>query len=174
MLELIDCGLASIPAALTALRGSMTRLAMQSNNALQLEHDDFLTLLSPRQLQTLDLRKYYDSYDDYLGERALWSQGSVQHLEDLPAAFWDQCGHALALEFAIVNTDRQVGGYDDDDDYSDRESTYAFGGADVDLQMSTLAERRAWQRETADSAQLQAEELWLQEGVAFRQSLRSV
>lgn len=102
-LELRACALASIPAALAALAGTLTRLALPFNDNLQLEHDDVATLLELRNLRTLDLRKHL--LDESLGldathvdevlsaarevtahlhyEPVLWSSLSMQYITDL-------------------------------------------------------------------------------------------
>jgi len=106
--ELSSCGLASVPAALTALAGSLTSLAMPHNGDLQLAHGDAATLLALRKLRHLDLRKSsFENALSYMASRrvveelhfepALWTARSLQHLVTLPDAFRAQHGHALDL-----------------------------------------------------------------------------
>ena len=111
-LELLECGLDSIPPALTALAGSLMSLALPYNNDLQLAYDDVATLLALRSLQQLDLRKssfnkVFRKGDILIAavvqdrlhyEPALWSPRSVKHLVRLPGAFVKNHGHVLDLE----------------------------------------------------------------------------
>lgn len=108
-LTIRDGGLVSVPAALEALGGSLTRLALPWNDGLQLEHQDVVVLLTLRQLRTLDLRKsdledvveqLEDLTDPDTADEAVqmvtdtvgcvpsvWSNRSLQHLMELPVSF---------------------------------------------------------------------------------------
>ena len=101
-LELKGCGLTSIPAALTALSGSLTRLALPRNQALQVSDEDVKTILILQQLKLLDLPEYApqaaETYD-HLTELAPWSLRSLQHLHDLQAAYHAQHGRLVVLKF---------------------------------------------------------------------------
>lgn len=107
---LSSCGLASIPAALTALRGSLTSLELPYNDALQLTSVGVKTVLALQELQYLDLNKSSFADDDVVSHRAsdavvtelgyqpaLWSVRSVQHLSALSKAFLAQHGRELDL-----------------------------------------------------------------------------
>ena len=110
-LRLYDCGLANIPAALTALAGSLTSLTVSYTTELQLDSDVVATLLLLRTLRKLHLPKTSlstamrdsgtaaaDVLEAHLGfQPALWTTRSLQHLVELPGAFLAQNGHALAL-----------------------------------------------------------------------------
>ncbi len=103
-LNMMMCGLASIPAAVgAALAGSLTHLALPYNDDLQLADADVATLLALRKLQTLDLRK------TSLENKLQWSPRSLQHLVELPVAFLANHGHKLALR--LLDDD-----YDSDED----------------------------------------------------------
>jgi len=111
MLKLDTCGLIGIPAAVTALAGSLTSLALADNDDLQLTSDGCTHLLALKKLTTLDLQK--SGMDAalhragvtaphavlaHLNETANpWSPQSLQHLVELPGAFLAQNGHSLAL-----------------------------------------------------------------------------
>ena len=122
-LQLEACGLTSIPAALAALAGSLTSLALSHNDDLQLANDDIVTLLALGKLQNLDLRKshvrkmnhrpvcpmeaeFLKEYEEaaetvaaFLQYRPpLWSPDSLQHLVNLPSAFRVHHGRTLALQ----------------------------------------------------------------------------
>ncbi len=107
--ELMLCGLVSVPAALTALNGILTSLALSWNDGLQLTDDDVTRLLTLRKLRHLDLRKSF--FDDAINYRvaaatvealhyepALWTTRSLQCLVALPCAFLTQHGHALEMQ----------------------------------------------------------------------------
>jgi len=108
-LELLDCHPSHIPAAVTALSGSLASLSLSFNGALQLTDDDVGRLLTLRKLRGLDLRKR--SFVMELGlaaaartvaaqlryQPALWSPRSLQHLIELSNAFVMRDGRALAL-----------------------------------------------------------------------------
>ena len=98
-LELEDCGIVSIPVALTALTDSLTRLALAANNALQLDSEGFLTLLALRKLRMLDLRKPapHGPGGAMATQPLNWSPRSVCHLVKLCPAFMEQHGHMPAL-----------------------------------------------------------------------------
>jgi len=108
-LELESCGLASIPAAVTALEDSLASLALPFNPDLQLADSDVTVLLALRKLRKLDLRKVL-SGSQLNGALAravkaklryspsLWSVGSLQHLLNLPNDFSARHGHALAVQ----------------------------------------------------------------------------
>ena len=111
-LALEDCGLASIPLAVTALAGSLTTLALSCNDQLQLADGDIATLLALRELQQLNLRKssFDTAFED--GDPAvadavqahlhymppLWSVHSMQILLRLPGAFLAEHGHEPIIE----------------------------------------------------------------------------
>ena len=122
-LELESCGLANIPAAVIALEGSLTSLALPFNPDLQLAHSDIATLLALRKLRKLDLRKIL-SGSQLNGALAravkaklryspsLWSVGSLQHLLNLPNAFSARHGHALAVQVCFSKGQRwDINGY---------------------------------------------------------------
>ena len=107
--ELERSGLVSVPAALTALSGSLTSLSLSWIDNLQLNDDDVATLLTLRMLRHLDLRKLF--FDDAIHYRvaaaaveelryepALWTTRSLQRLVMLPKAFLAQHGHDLDME----------------------------------------------------------------------------
>jgi len=128
-LKLETCGLASIPAALSGLRASLTHLALPENDALQVEDDDIATVLALRKLQMLDLRKSpvgrvltgaaetaVTTQLHY--EPAPWTLRSMQYLVDLPNAFRAQHGHVLSLQLRyaeVMNSD------EDEDEYNSEE-----------------------------------------------------
>ena len=102
-IELKECGLTNIPAALTALAGSLTSLALPRNHALQVANEDVVTILALPQLKLLDLRKHAPhvtvTYENVrLTELAFWSMRSLQHLCNLQACYHAQHGHLVALE----------------------------------------------------------------------------
>ena len=111
-LQLMQCGLSKIPTALTALRASLTSLALPFNDKLQLANGDIAVLLTLRRLQALDLRKWAlkDPLDNAEAvalnaklqyEPAPWSLRSLQHLVTLPNSFHAQHGHVLALQMCL-------------------------------------------------------------------------
>ena len=107
--KLHECGVSHIPAAVTALSGSLTSLVLYGNNALQLTSDDVARVLTLRKLRILNLQKR--SFKVVMGhpaaantvaahlryQPALWSPRSLQHLIELSSAFVVQHGRALAL-----------------------------------------------------------------------------
>lgn len=111
-LELMECGLVSIPPAVTALIGSLTSLALPYNNDLQLADDDIATLLSLQCLRQLNLRKSsfttaFRNGDIATAEAAkahlhyeppLWSPRSLHHLVQLPGSFLAYHGHVPAMQ----------------------------------------------------------------------------
>ena len=124
-LTVYDCGLAGVPAAVGALGGSLTRLALPFNDELQLTHDGVAVLLALRHLQTLDLRKT-DVLDLLDGDEDLeqaacqvadavtaklhfdpstWSDYSVQQIAELAASFALEHGRKLAIQAAWMNAD---------------------------------------------------------------------
>jgi len=110
--ELARCNLASIPAALTALSGSLRSLSLPWNYALKLTSVDVKTVLALRELRYLDLQKgSFRDDDDVLSHRAadaviselgcepaLWTTRSVQHLCELRSSFLAQHSRELNLE----------------------------------------------------------------------------
>ncbi len=124
-LTIYDCGLASIPSALEALGGSLTRLALPYNDAMQLAHNDVTVLLALRRLRMLDLRKTnaLDLLDDNEDleqaagqvanavvaklhfEPSTWSNLHVQQFAELAASFALEHGRKLALQTAWTVTD---------------------------------------------------------------------
>ena len=108
-LELFECGLSSIPAALTALAGSLTSLVLANNDDLQLRHDDVNILLALGKLRKLDLRKIEwaqpveagNPAAGYMGrpyDASCWLRSSLQRVVELLTGFHQQHGHALAIE----------------------------------------------------------------------------
>ena len=124
--ELEACGLSSIPAALTALSGSLTRLALPRNHALQVADEDIKTFLALPQLQMLDLRKRAPqaavTYEGLrMTELAPWSMRSLQRLCNLQATYHAQHGRLVALE--MYYEDEEKSGYDSD---SSKEQYFHF------------------------------------------------
>jgi len=135
-LSIYDCGLVSIPPALEALGGSLTRLALLYNNALELTHGDVKVLLALHKLRTLDLRKdnlldYIEESDDlrdvaYEAARAVqaklhftpsvWSNCSMQHLMELSAAYYAEHGRVLDARVDRKDTIEDDPEYDLEDD----------------------------------------------------------
>ncbi len=116
-------GLLSIPHALTALSGSLTRLSLRWNDALQLGREDVTVLMALPNLQTLDLVKsdvgdmeYFPAAVNQAGHHpagqmdftpALWTRRSEQHFAQLPASFLVEHGHALALRLDTGDSDNE-------------------------------------------------------------------
>lgn len=111
MLKLNKCGLTTVPAALTALAGSLTSLELRHNDDLQLADDDVTVLLALGKLQKLNLQKLCHEVPTEAANLVagaliaqdgsglvLWTQRSVQLLEELSATFLMQHGRALALQ----------------------------------------------------------------------------
>jgi len=122
-LELKGCGLVLIPTALTALQGSLTRLALPFNDNLQLAETDVAILLALRKLRMLDMQKY--SLTNPLDNTAAvalsahvryvpapWSERSLQHLVTLQSAFQSKHGIVLALD-VHVESDNDSASEDD-------------------------------------------------------------
>jgi len=96
--EFAACGLAAIPVALTALGDSLTRLALPSNDALQLDSGGVSILLTLRKLR-LDLWKPHQrgTYGAMAGEPLNWSACSLHHLVNLRPAFQEAHAHMPAV-----------------------------------------------------------------------------
>ncbi len=109
--KLDTCGLVRVPAAVTALAGSLTSLALPYNDGLQLTDDGCTRLLTLKKLKNLDLQKSCvdmalhiagltapNAVLQHLDNNANpWSPQSLQHLVELPGAFLAQNGRLLAL-----------------------------------------------------------------------------
>ncbi len=131
-LELKGCGLVLIPTALTALQGSLTRLALPFNDNLQLAESDFAILLTLRKLRMLDMQKY--SLTDPLDNAAAvalsahvryvpapWSERSLQHLVTLQSAFQSKHRIVLALNVHVhIEADNEsLSGEEDENEGDD-------------------------------------------------------
>lgn len=130
-LKLASCGLTCIPAALTALAGSLTHLALPRNHALQMTDEDVMTILALRQLQLLDLRKRAPqaavTYEGMqMTELAFWSMRSLQRLCNLQAGYHAQHGRLVTLE--MYHEDEAAPKYDDTDSEEEAYGTEADTG----------------------------------------------
>ena len=104
-LDLPECRLAKIPAALTALEGSLTSLVLTYAEGLELAHDDVTILLALRNLRKLDIRRRWFQLEragnaaaaELRGELIWWNRSSMARLVDLPIAFYEQHGHKLTM-----------------------------------------------------------------------------
>ena len=130
-LELKGCGLVLIPTALTALQGSLTRLALPFNDNLQLAESDFAILLTLRKLRMLDMQKYSLTEPlDNMAAVALsahvryvpapWSERSLQHLVTLQSAFQSKHRIVLALDVHVHSAaDNESPSEEEDDEGND-------------------------------------------------------